>query len=135
MPSALNISAIHITLLSRRQRFSRANALASYLRNHFGYPGNQKVNQAGHSPERAVEGHHTARPETQVPGSGFTTPSTTRAPPRRAGEFPRAGFLGVGKGACYWHGVGGFRRNAITILPGWGIWENPARFYVVGIFL
>ena len=23
----------------------------------------------------------------------------------------RAGFLGAGQGACYWHGVGGFRRQ------------------------
>ena len=31
-------------------------------------------------------------------------------------EFPRAGFLGVGQGACYWHGVGGFWRSIIIII-------------------
>ena len=49
------------------------------------------------------------------------TPPTTR-PQYQLAEFPRAGFLGVGQGACYWNGVDGSRRSTIIIRVGF-----PAR--------
>ena len=76
----------------------------------------QKENQAGHSPERAVEGH--SRPRR----SGLASATTSTRKKRPAIKEPRHGGAGAGGGfgceasivasaiarACYWHSVGGF---------------------------
>ena len=61
-------------------------------------------------------GGHVRGGKVDAAARRLSPPPSTARPQEEPAEFPRAGFLGVGQGACYWHGVGGFRRSIIIII-------------------